>query len=111
MQHDAADQLDVEVAHVEDAAAGFADDGEGFDQKIVERCALRDAFFEFNGFGGEIDVGELLQGRLEIVDCGDDRTHRLDFALVLVPKILASRASIIRVTPLFYRATGSARCF
>ena len=83
MQHHAADQLDVEMPHVENAAAGFADHGEGFDQQIVERRALRQSFFEFNRFRGQIDVGELLHRRFEIVDCGDDRTHRLDLALVL----------------------------
>ena len=31
VQHHAADQLDVEMAHVEHAAAGFADHGKGFD--------------------------------------------------------------------------------
>ena len=33
----AADQLHVEVPHVEDAAAGLADDGEGLRQQVVER--------------------------------------------------------------------------
>ena len=44
VQDDAADQLDIEVAHVEDAPAGFADHGESFDENVVEgrpgRCAL-----------------------------------------------------------------------
>ena len=43
VQHHAADQLHVEMAHIEHAAPGFADHGEGFDQQVVERCALRDA--------------------------------------------------------------------
>ena len=63
VEHHAADELDVEVPHVEDAAAGFADDGEGFDQEVVERGAAGESFFEFDGFGGEIDVGELLDAR------------------------------------------------
>jgi hypothetical protein len=44
VQHHAADQLHVEMAHVEDAAAGFADYGEGFDQQVVERGALGEFF-------------------------------------------------------------------
>ena len=83
MQDHAADQLHVEVPHVEDAAAGFAADGEGFDQQVVERCAVGERFFEFDGFGGEIDVARAAGFGLEIVDGGDDRAHRLDFALVL----------------------------
>ena len=43
VQHHAADQLHVEMAHVEDPAAGFAHDREGFDQEVVERGALGDS--------------------------------------------------------------------
>ena len=42
MQHHAADQLHVEVPHVEHAAAGFADDGKGLGQQVVERLAVGD---------------------------------------------------------------------
>ena len=63
VQHHAADQLHVEMPHVEDAAAGFADHGEGLDQQVVERGALRDSLFEFDGFRGQIDVGEFAQLR------------------------------------------------
>ena len=73
MQGDAADQLDVEVAHVEEAAAGLADDGKGFDEQVVEGRALGQFFLELDGFGGEIDIGELLDGRLEVVDGRDKR--------------------------------------
>ena len=43
VQHHAADQLHVEVPHVQRAAAGFADDGEGLRQQVVERLALGEA--------------------------------------------------------------------
>ncbi len=36
VQDDAADHLDVEVAHLHGALAGFADDGEGLGQDVVE---------------------------------------------------------------------------
>ncbi len=52
MQHDAADELHIEVPHVQNAAAGFAADRERFDQKVVERRAIRHALFEIDGFGG-----------------------------------------------------------
>ena len=45
----AADHLDVEVAHADDAAAGLADDGEGLGEEVVERGL----------FGG----GDLVRGR------------------------------------------------
>ena len=50
MERDAADELDVEVAHVEHAAAGFAANGEGFNQHVVEGVAVGDALLEFGGF-------------------------------------------------------------
>ena len=84
VQHHAADQLHVEVPHVEHAAAGLAHDGEGLGQQVVERGA----------------AGEPLRGtrrswprswlsvsardrRLERVDRLDDRTDPLQLALVL----------------------------
>ena len=36
VEDDAADQLDVEVAHLDGALAGLADDGEGFGEDVVE---------------------------------------------------------------------------
>ena len=37
VQHIPADELHIEVPHVQNALAGFADDGKGFGQKVVER--------------------------------------------------------------------------
>ena len=36
MQNHAADQLHIEMPHVQNAAASFADHGEGFDQKLIQ---------------------------------------------------------------------------
>jgi hypothetical protein len=46
VQHHAADQLHVVMAHAEHAARGFAADGEGFGQQLVERFAVGDALLE-----------------------------------------------------------------
>jgi hypothetical protein len=56
VEDDAADELHVEVAHVELAAAGFAAHGEGFYKDVVERGAVGDALLEIGGFGGEVGV-------------------------------------------------------
>ena len=40
VQHRAADELHVEVPHVQHALAGFADDSEGLGQQVVERLAV-----------------------------------------------------------------------
>ena len=47
--------------------------GEGFDQQVVERFALGQAFAEFDGLGAQLLVGELDELRLE----GIDLRHRL----------------------------------
>ena len=60
VEHHAADQLDVEVPHVEHAAAGFADDREGLGQQVVERLAVGEARAELGGLGAELRVGERL---------------------------------------------------
>ena len=97
MQHDAADELHVEVPHVQHAPAGFADDGEGLGQNLVERglqlrvllvgifdgvYALANALAKFLGLGAELLVGELLHGRLRGVDLLHQRLNALDFPFV-----------------------------
>ncbi len=82
MQNGSADELDVEVTHVEDTASGFAADGEGFLEQVVKRLAVFDALLEFDGFLGQLGVGELLEGGFEIVDLGDEGAEPLDFAFV-----------------------------
>ena len=82
VQDDAADQLHVEVAHMQDTPAGFADDGEGFNEQIVERGALGDFFLEFDGLGGKVDIGEGLELRFQFVNGGNSRPKRFYFALV-----------------------------
>ena len=93
----AADHLDVEVAHADDAAAGFADDGEGFGEEVVEDGFFGgdegvgvgntfggggDAGAEFDGFGGELGVGELLGGLVKTVDLSEHGEHTFDGAFV-----------------------------
>ena len=47
MEHDAADQLHIEVPHVEDAAAGFANGRRTPQPDVVERGALASCSLEF----------------------------------------------------------------
>ena len=98
----AADQLDVEVAHLDGALAGFADDGEGFGEDVVEggffggdarSSASVDAFdgggdalAEFGGLGAELLVGERLDGGLEVVDLPTIGIRRLTARSLLVPE-------------------------
>ena len=93
----AADQLDVEMAHVDDALAGLADEGEGLGEDFVERGLFGgddlffvsqafelglDAGFEILGFGAKLFIGELLQLRLEGADGLDAREQALHGAII-----------------------------
>ena len=58
VQYGAADQLHVEVPHVEHAPAGFADDGERLGQQVVERLAIGEALPELGGLAAQLLVGQ-----------------------------------------------------
>ena len=70
------------MAHVEHAAAGFADHGKGFDQEVVERGALSDSLFEFNSFSGQVDVGEFAKLGFQGADGRHRGQHALHFTFV-----------------------------
>ena len=80
---DAADELHVEVPHVQHAAAGLAHDGERLGQQVVERLAVGDARAELGRLGAQLLVGQRLDRRLERVDLLDERANRFQLALVL----------------------------
>src|SRR5215475_1306394 len=83
MQDVAADQLHIEVPHVEDTFSGFTHHGESFDQQVVQRLAVREALFELGGSGLELFVGEGGNSGLQIVDGRDNGLDLLQFAVVL----------------------------
>ena len=70
VQHHAADELHVEVPHVEDAPAGFAHDRERFGQQRVERFAAAlgavpaRARPQHVGLRPHLRVAQLAHGRL-----------------------------------------------
>jgi hypothetical protein len=82
VQHHAADQLHVVMAHAEHAARGFAADGEGFGQKLVERFALRRRVLELRRLRLEFGVGQRLHLRFERVDLLDDAPELAEQAFV-----------------------------
>jgi len=67
MQHHAADQLHVEVPHLQHPLAAFAHDRKGLGQQRVERLGLR-ALAQRVGHRAQLGIGELLELRLERVD-------------------------------------------
>ena len=56
VESDPADELDVEVPHLEDAPAGLADDGEGFGQEVVEGFALLDPAPKLGRLRGQLRI-------------------------------------------------------
>ena len=82
VEHHAADELHVVVAHLQDAAAALAAGGEGLDEDVVDGGAVVELLLELRGLGPELFVGELLHLALELVDGDDLGLQPLDRALV-----------------------------
>ena len=83
MQRQAADQLHVEVTHVEHASPALANDREGLGHQIVERRALGQALPELGRLGSEGLIVERPQRRLERPDLLHQGSDLLQLALVL----------------------------
>ena len=71
VEHHAADQLDVEVAHVERAPAGLAAERERLVQQVVERLAVAGPLAQLVGLLAQLVVLEQLHLGLERVDARD----------------------------------------
>ncbi len=56
VENDAANQLNVEVAHVENAPARFSRHCERLDQDVVQFGAVRDSLLEIDRFGSKIGI-------------------------------------------------------
>src|SRR5262245_2426782 len=83
VKHHAADQLHVEMPHVQHALARLANHSERLDEHVVERLTASDARLELLGLLTKLFVSERLDLRFERTDLGDERAEALDFALVL----------------------------
>ncbi len=83
VEHHAADQLHVEVAHPDVATGRLTADGKGLRQDLVERLATLDPLLELLGLRAEAGVVERGERGLERVDGLHHRHHAFDVALVL----------------------------
>ena len=89
VQGDAADELHVEVPHVEHAAARLAHDREGLGEEVVEGLALGQPRPELRGLGRELGVGELAGGTAPARRCArDEGPIRFSSRSFRVPMIL-----------------------
>ncbi|MNN55263.1 hypothetical protein D3C81_1701290 [compost metagenome] len=82
VQHHAADQLDIVVAHAEHAAAGLAADRERFREHLVQGFTVSDTLLELRGLGLELLVGELFDFRLQRIDLGDDAVELAQLSFI-----------------------------
>jgi hypothetical protein len=83
VEHHAANELYVEVPHVQHPTARLAHHREGLHEQGIERFALGDALPELDGLGAELVVRERCQLRFECPNRRDERPEALDLALVL----------------------------
>ena len=79
VEHDAADELDMEGLHAQHAPRGLAHSGEGLGQEVVGRLAVRETFLEFARHGLELVVAHRGEARLELFDRVGDRIYFLQF--------------------------------
>ena len=83
VEHRAADELHVEVPHVQHAPARLAHDGKRLWHEVVQRLALRQPLAELVRLGAKLLVRKRLDRRLERVNLLDERAQPFQFALVL----------------------------
>jgi len=82
VQRDAADHLDVEVAHLQHPFRHFAHHREGLGEHIRSRGAGGDLLLELWSLRAQLVVGELLELRLERVDGADGLPVLLEESVV-----------------------------
>ena len=82
VQHHPADELHVEMTHIEGALADLAHHGEGLGQELVERLASGITIAKLSGLGRDLFVRELRTLGLEGVDLLDGLGHALEQPIV-----------------------------
>ena len=82
MQNDAADELDVELAHAEHAPSGLAHDRKGLGQQLVEGLAVRVALTEFARLRAQRFVRQCLHRGLVRIDLRDQRPATTQISFV-----------------------------
>ena len=81
MQDHAAQKLHIEVPHADGSDARLAHDRKRLDEKIVQRFAVLQPFFELDRLVAELLVRQCFHLRLQLVDRLHLRIQLLEFAL------------------------------
>ena len=92
MEHRAADDLHVVVAHAEGPARGLPDHREGFRQEVLQALAPLHALLELGSPGLQGRIVELRDRSLQLVDPIDDGLDSLEIPLVLGAENLGQNA-------------------
>jgi hypothetical protein len=82
VQGDSADDLNVEVAHIEGAPGGFAHRGEGLGQQLLQGFTGGSALAEFFSAGPKLGIRELAHIGLQGVDAVHRFAHSSNLPLV-----------------------------
>ena len=91
VQNHAADELHVEVAHTQHAAAGFANDRKCFGQQRVKRFTLIQTFTEFSSLATKLLVGKRLNFRFKLIDLSAAFAVLTDQAVVATAENLGKK--------------------
>ncbi len=88
MENHAADQLHIEMAHVQLAAGHFTTDREGLRQDVVQGLPGLKALLELLGLVREGLIGERSQAGFQAIDPLHNRAECLDFTIVFAAEDL-----------------------
>ena len=95
VQHDAADDLDVEGAHPQDPGRGLPGRGKGLGQQVVQGFVRVQALLEEGGFGLELGVGQVPEFRLQVGDAIHQGRHALQFPVVFTAEYFFRKRSYL----------------
>ena len=82
MENDAADQLDIEMAHAEGPLGSLPHDGKGLGQEIVKRLFAFKALSELVGLGPQVLVRQAGDAAFQGVYIVNQHLDALELALV-----------------------------
>ena len=92
MENNAADELYLEVFHVQHAPGGLPHRGEGLGQEVVQGLAVVQAALEFHGLGGQLGVAHRLIGRLQRLNLVHHRVNLLQLPFAVGSKKFCNQA-------------------
>ena len=91
MQHHAADELNIKVAHLQGPLAGLAHGGEGLGQQVIQRLALAQTLAELVGLGLQCGVVELFKLGLDGIDLLDGATKAFEQPVIATAENLCEK--------------------